>query len=202
MYQVIGDAPPVGCGQTGCVRWLLPRRAPGLISVRGAVPCSGQMVDVVIGCPGWGCCGRRSLEAGPGRGPGQQASGGSWPRVIGVPGASAMRGRPVTRRGPAPPLRVRAACGSSGGRACGPPVRWPARRCAGPGPRCSSRGGGSDGAAGRRLRIAAAARHRARTGAPRDITPAAQHRRVPRRAPAAGRHDRDGHRDRGSRTGW
>jgi len=56
-------------------------------------------------------------------------------RFTGAPSAGGW----LTQRGPVLPRRARAGCGSSGGRACGPLTRWPARRCAGPGPRCSSR---------------------------------------------------------------
>lgn len=63
----------------------------------------------------------------------QQRRGGSRPRFHHRRcGRGGGAGRLVTRRGPAPPPRVRAACGSSGGRACRPPTRWPAGAAPGP----------------------------------------------------------------------
>ena len=103
------------------------------------------------------CCPPASIGAVPGA----PARGKVWPLILsrltrarcpgsrqvagagrGCIGSRAVRQREagrLTRRGPVPPPRARAGCGNSGGPARAQPTRWPARRCAGPGRRCSSR---------------------------------------------------------------
>jgi len=104
-------------------------------------PGSGDMMRDRV--PRFGGCGRSFFGGCPGvSGPGSRPLAGSRPHVhrgrgalAGVAGGLAgLRLRAAGR-----PPRGRAGCGRGGGRACGPPTRWPARRCAGPGSRCSTR---------------------------------------------------------------